>query len=137
MTRAYKVNHAPGSGRLVGRAVKKERRAAAVEQIKLLLAEGPKTAADLREALGLNGSTAFAYLHHMASDLRIARKTGTQDGKGRELWELGEDLTLPHPDAELDASFAQRAHTVPARQVGMWRDAMVAALFGPAGGVAA
>ena len=68
----------------------------------------------------------------MSVQLRVARRAGTQDEQKRELWELGEDPTLPSPDELLDQSFAQRRSAVPARQVGMWRDYLVAALFGPA-----
>ncbi|MEH6435810.1 hypothetical protein [Massilia sp. DD77] len=131
MERVYKLNHSPDSGRLIGRPAKEARRAAAVVRILELLAERPMTAAEVRAALYLNTSTAFAYLHYMASQLRQVRKTGTRDAKGRELWELGEDPTLPTPDQTLDLAFAQRRSTVPARQVGMWRDSLVAALFGP------
>ncbi len=46
------------------------------------------------------------------------------------LFELGKDLTLSAADQ-------QQTRTVPARQVGMWRDRLVAALFGPAQGAAA
>lgn len=137
MARVYKVQHRPGSLRLVGRAAKLARRAEVVEKIKVLLAQRRMSAAEIAEELDLLKTTAFAYLRHMSLELRVARKAGIQVEHGRQLWELGEDLTLPTPDELLEQSIAVRRSTVPARQVGMWRDSLVAALFGPARGAAA
>jgi len=57
--------------------------------------------------------------------LRIIRKA-KKNPDGSIEWELGEDATLPAEEA------GTKQHTVPARQMDMCRDALVAALFGPA-----
>lgn len=137
MERVYKLNHRPGSLRLLGRTEKLAAREAAVEQIKVLLAQRRMCAAEIADELNLVKTTAFAYLRYMAVQLRVARRAGAQDEQKRELWELGEDPTLPSPEELLDQSFAQRNATVPARQLGMWRDPLVAAIHGPALGAAA
>ena len=132
MARVYKVQHCPGSGRLVGRAEKKRRRAEAVEKITVLLAQRRMCAAEIADELQLVKGTAFAYLRFMASDLRVARKAGAQDDQGRELWELGEDPTLPSLEEVDAAADAPSRRMVPARQIGLVRDSLIAALFGPA-----
>lgn len=96
----------------------------AVAEIEKKLASGPMTRESIAAELGLNPSTAASYLRHMHQGLRIIRKAQRLPDN-RVLWELGEDLTLPD-----ETDVAQ--HTVPAEQVGMWRDPLVGALFGPA-----
>lgn len=120
-----------------GTAARRALRVESIERIRVLLADGPLSTTEARQALGLSPSSAYAFLQHMASNLREVRKSTMKDVKGRDLWELGEDLTLASSDQVLDAKFAQRRITVPARQMGMPRDHLVAALFGPALGAAA
>lgn len=120
-----------------GATEKRALRAVSVVRIRELLAGGPRTVIAIAADLGVSNSGAYSFLRYMAHDLREVRKADHQDAKGRDLWELGEDLMLPTPDELLDASFARQAKSVPARQVGMQRDRLVAALFGPAAGAAA
>lgn len=127
--RAYR-KHAAGSGSRAPHAVKLERRDAACARILVLLQSGPKSARALADEIGLIPSTAYAYLRYMAIDLRSVHRTGMLDQLKRETWALGEDLLLPTRDQMMDTAFAQRQRTVPAKQVGMWRDGLVSALFG-------
>lgn len=131
-TRTMKRSESPGSGRLLNRTEKLELRAQAVEQIKVLLAEKPRSPLEIAERLGLHKSTAYAHLNHMASELRLVRRSGHFDAKRRELWILGADHSLPTVEDRLDG-FKMKVATVPARQLGMARDALVAALFGTPG----
>lgn len=101
-----------------------------VGQIRELLANGPMTAHDIGAQLGISRTGVRRFLRYMANDLREVRKTGEQADRRRDLWELGENPEVVDPQVE------QQAQTVPARQVGMWRDSLVAALFGPAPGAA-
>jgi hypothetical protein len=112
------------------RADKIAQRAAAIARVLDLLAEAPRTALELSVILDVHQSTVFSYLHHMERELRTARKSGKRRGT-RELWELGADPLLPVKDAPRDVGHTPRNGTVPARQCGMWRDPLVAALFGP------
>lgn len=109
-------------------------RAASVARIKELLADGPKTAGELAQVLAeelqVVRATVFGYLRHMHKGERSIRTA--EDPRGRAaVWILGADPALPDPDEALDRSFARRCSMVPARQVGMPRDPLVAALFGP------
>lgn len=110
-------------------------RAASVARIKELLAVEPRTAAELSQVLAselqVTRTTVFGYLRHMHKTERSIRLAGETRGRA-ELWELGADPALPAPDEALDRSFARKCATVPARQVGMEREPLVAALFGPA-----
>jgi hypothetical protein len=109
-----------------------------IERITALMQkEGPKTIGELSERLSISRSRVAAYLYHMESELRTARRSGKYLAQ-RVLWELGADPLMPMMDDALDKSFAARRRIVPACQVGMARDWLVAALFGePAQGAAA
>lgn len=115
-------------------------RAASMARVKELLAAQPMTAAELARALvnelKIVQPTALGYLRHMHKAERSIRPTGETRGRA-ELWTLGTDPTLADPDEVLDRMFAAKRATVPACQVGMWRDPLVAAMFGPAQGAAA
>ena len=124
-------SHAPESGCRVSPAIRQERRIAACARILVALEAGPLAAGPVADLVGLNRSTGYAHLKYMASELRTVRRAG-HDEEGRVTWELGEDFSLPTPDECLDAAFAARHATVPARQLGMSRDSLVAAFFGPA-----
>ena len=106
-------------------------RAAAVAVIESQLLEGPKTIGELLAAVGGKRATLVSYLIHVHKTRRTARPTSERRGNGF-LWVLGADLTLPTQDEELDRMFAVKRGSGPARQIGMIRDPLVAALFGPA-----
>lgn len=119
----------PGVGRPGCSAEKRAMRTACVVRIREVLADGPMSTFDVKKALGVSSSATYAALNFMHNELREVRRSGQRDEKRAVLWELGEDLTLAAADQ-------QQTRTVPARQVGMWRDNLVAALFGPAQGSA-
>jgi len=97
----------------------------------LLKQQGSMTREEICAELGLGESAALTYLRRMRLDGKVCR-IETRKG-GAILWELGEDQLLDAPDSK----DGMKQHTVPARQLGMERDPMIAALFGPAMGVAA
>ncbi len=94
-------------------------------QLLELLAERRMTGPDLAEALGVSRPTAHEYLRRLEATGE-ARRSKERDACGRELWMLGRENEFESP-----------ATIVPARQIGMWRDALVAALFGPPGALLA
>lgn len=133
-----KRSHAPGSGSRAPNAVKLARREAACARILELLEDGPMAAAVLSEQIGVLKTTTYSYLRYMSIDLRSVHRTSQLDEQRRETWALGEDLNLPTREEMMDASFAQRQRTVPAKQVGMERHWLDVALFGaPAQGARA
>lgn len=101
-----------------------------VARILGLLKAGPKTAAEVSLAVGIHPSTAFAYLYYIERDLRQVRKSGAYNGRGA-LWELGANPLFGSTHSYNMNSEPTR-RTVPATQVGMWRDPLVAWLFGSA-----
>jgi len=127
-------------GALGSRQEQQAARAAGVARVKELLAHqpmtGPQLASVLLEELKVVQSTVLGYLRHMQKSERSIRPAGGMRGRA-ELWTLGADPALPDPDEVLDRMFAAKRATVPACQVGMWRDPLVAAMFGPAQGSAA
>jgi hypothetical protein len=102
-----------------------QQRAAFLKRIQKLLNVQPLTTDELNKELGLERYTLVSYLRYMRKEQRLIRQLA--DGK----WEMGEDPALPSVDAD-DGEGAKQQHVVPARQVGMRRDVLVAALFGPA-----
>jgi hypothetical protein len=108
-------------------------RSAAVKRIGELLDKCPLSAVDLAKVLRINSNTAYGYLRYMA-EMGEVRRTGKFDASRRELWELGAE-----DPARLEVREARSngATIVPACQVGMWRDPLDVALFGPARGAAA
>lgn len=129
MTKTIKRAHSPGSGRHMSTKEKLELREQAAKQIIAMLEQKPVTPVDVAEALGLNKATAYSHLRYMAGNRQV-RRSGKYDEHRRELWELGEDLTLPTKEEILDRDFEPKRPIVPACQVGMWRDCLVAAFFG-------
>lgn len=99
-------------------------REAAIERINALLAQGPASRATISATLGLNENTCSIYLGYMRKE-RMIRTNGKRRSFAALEWELGEDPNLP-PEGYAD----QRS--VKACQVGIKRDWLVAALFGPA-----
>ncbi len=110
-------------------------RAAVVAKVTELLQEGPKTASEMFSGVDCLRSTFSNYLNHMHKTLRLIHMTGTYRNRG-EVWALGPDTSLPPVDDELDHICAPKRGIYPARQIGMHRDALVTALFGPARGAA-
>lgn len=111
-------------------AARNEDRDRYVPLIRAILERGPEARGDIATELGLNPNTLTIYLRYMHQTLGEIRR-GPIAGNNSFRWELGEDPALCYRIEKGD----QR--TVPARQVGMWRDSLVAALFGPGQGAAA
>ena len=118
-------------GALGSKVAQQAARAEAVAKITESLAEGPKTMAELLDVVKCLRPTMANYMRYMHKKLRVIHMTGAYRNRG-ELWALGEDKTLPTSDEQLDSLFAVKRGCAPARQMGMWRDPLVAALFGPA-----
>lgn len=119
-------------GRLEDQAA---RRAAAIEQVRTLLAAQPLSCSDVATQLGMPSNTIYRYLCLMEEVGEVYRLEG-HDGNGRKIWALDSEDHQAATD-RAHAEHARRAWIVPARQVGMWRDSLDVALFGPArGGVA-
>lgn len=110
-------------------AEKIARREVAMERILALLAEKKLSVTDVAKDLGIHQTTAYGYLRYMA-DLGEAHRTEEAEENGRALWALGRDESnLPETGKQ---SGFKGTVIVPARQVGIPRDPLVAALFGPA-----
>ena len=109
------------------------RRATAIEKIRELLAEKPMSNMDLAVALGIPPRTVYGYLNYLQA-VDEAYQLDAPDSRGRKVWVLDDEQESV--DAAV-AQHAQRAWIVPARQLGMPRDPLVAALFGPTQGAAA
>lgn len=98
----------------------------------LLSKEGKKPVSFISQKLGLKQSTAHKYLLDMMRNQRNIRRSGELDDHKRVLWEIGEDPALPSPEDFLEMQFAPNQKYCIAVQVGIKRDPLVAALFGPA-----
>ena len=103
----------------------------AIELMTELLTESPRTVSDLVDQVGGLRPTISNYLQHMRRNLRTAMVV-SEPGIKPALWGLGVDPALAEVDARIDDAFAERRGIAPAKQVGMWRCPMVAAIFGPA-----
>jgi len=104
-------------------------------KIESLLAEhGQMTRGRLAAELGIALNTLDTYLRYMRNELGMIRQIGKYLD-GRPLWELGQDTGERRTNAPVKELHKQQ-QVVPAQQVGMWRDGLVAALFGPAQGAA-
>lgn len=123
-------------GTLGSKAEQLAARAEGVAKITAVLQEGPKSTPDICAATGLNRPLAFSYLRHMRETLRTVRILPEQQGRS-DVWALGEDPNVPTEDEKLDRLIAVKQARAPAQQIGMRRDPLVAALFGPAMGAAA
>lgn len=110
-------------------AEKLSRRDAAIERIAELLAEKQRTVIDLAAELSIPWNTVYGYMRFM-QEVGDAHQTGYFDSKRREFWAAGR--AKPGGEANVPDECVQRAWIVPARQMGMLRDPLVAALFGPA-----
>lgn len=109
------------------------RREDSIQQIRDALTEGAMTVGDIAERFGAPEGTIYGHMVHMEKQ-GTAHRTGRRDSRRRVLWAVGPKPAASPAAEQEEAMFGSR--TVPARQVGMWRDYMVAALFGPAQGAA-
>lgn len=108
------------------------RRNAALDQMRELLGKQPMSCGGLSAALGLPSGTIYGYLRYLESEGEVYL-THMVDEEGRKTWAIdNEELRVATDRKPVD--YGQRAWTVPARQMGMQRDPLVAALFGPAQG---
>jgi hypothetical protein len=105
------------------------RRAEALEKIRKLLPERPMSNLELAVKLNLPARTVYGYLCHL-QDMGEAYQMDGADSRGRKTWAI-DDAQKAAADRAAD-EHAKRAWIVPARQMGMPRDPLVAALFGPA-----
>lgn len=110
-------------------------REAAMSNMRELLGRKAMTTLELFKALGLNRSTGFAYLRKLHRQGVVHMLDEKRDGL--VLWALGADSKLADSDDEIDAAMELKRYVAQASQIGMWRDPLVAALFGPARGAAA
>lgn len=111
------------------------RREVVLDQIRALLAVKQITAPDLIQELGLTRNTAHAHLAYL-DELGEAHKTGKRDAQHRYLWAAGRAPLEQDEELEPEEVEPVRVTTVQACQIGMRRDPLVAALFGPARGAA-
>lgn len=129
----------PGMGAVSGRPSATEliaRREEFLEQIREMLAKGRVTAIGIAEQLGLSKISAYRYLA-ILGELGEAHRHWEHDSKGREQWASGRaPLQQEVAKEEIVEVQQPRAMIVPARQIGMWRDPLDTAFFGPAPGVA-
>lgn len=103
-----------------------ETRALFVQKIIELLERDRKASREtMCTELGLNPNACSMYLTYMRKELRLIRTTGTRNWLSAFEWELGEDPSLPAEGVPVQS-------TVKARQLGIKRDPLVAALFGMA-----
>lgn len=103
----------------------------AIKEIEAMLGEAPATIGEVYQAVDGMRATIVGYMSYMHKTLRKIRPTGTKKAHAM-LWELGADPALPDLDEELDRLIAAKRGWRPAVQVGMQRDPLIAALFGPA-----
>lgn len=106
-------------------------RAEAAKQIAALLAIEPMTIAEIVAELGMSRSTIFSYMRHMHEKLLTIRKLD-ESRDGSLLWTTGPDPAIQAKDEEFDKRMVEKRYAVQAHQIGMQRDYLVAALFGPA-----
>lgn len=101
------------------------------------------TSKDVVALIGMSTSHTYVYLRHLEEIGKIHRipaKVGlTQWAVGASAPIKARKRTGPRPktqaelDAEIDRRMGVKRKFMPAQQVGMVRDALIAALFGPAG----
>lgn len=104
-------------------------RAKAMVEIEAMLADAPATISEIYRVVAGSRPTLVGYVAYMHKKLRKIRPSGQLQGTSI-LWELGADPAIPSLDEELDRIFAPKRGIRPAVQIGMWRDDLVAALFG-------
>lgn len=108
------------------RAAPREEREYYIDLMLVLLKDcGSASTKTLCEQVGLPISTGAKYANYMHRELRLIRHAWERKPFGPSEWELGADPKLA-PNTE------SSRRSVPAQQVGIGRDPLVAALFGPA-----
>lgn len=111
------------------------RREAAIQKIRDVLTKRPMTAIELAVYIDLPTRTVYGYLARL-QDLGEAYCMDGTDERGRKTWAMDDEAQKIAADRAAH-EHSKRAWVVPARQMGMPRDPLVAALFGPARGAAA
>ena len=106
-------------------------RAAAVDKILDMLSMKRCTAPELAEVTKVEKNTLNGYLRYMQKTLRKVR-IASAAGIRPALWELGADPALPTEDEKLDQLIAPKRGIHKAVQIGIPRDPLIAAFFGPA-----
>lgn len=106
-------------------------RAAAMQKIEDMLREKQCTAPEMALATKVEKNTLNGYLRYMQKTLRKVR-IATEPGIRPALWELGADPSLPSEDEVLDRLIAPKRGIHKAVQIGIPRDPLIAAFFGPA-----
>lgn len=95
---------------------------------------GAAQVSDVMELLSLRYSVANDYMNHIAREMLLICETDTAPnltrGKPAKRWKMGVDPAFAALSIE-----NYRRSAAPAVQVGMWRDGLVAALFGDVGEV--
>lgn len=116
-------------------AAKRERwereRATAVAKILDMLSREHCSAPELAKATKTEPNTLNGYLRYMQKTLRKVR-IATPPSIRPALWELGADPSLPSEDEVLDRLIAPKRGIHKAVQIGIPRDPLIAAFFGPA-----
>jgi predicted ArsR family transcriptional regulator len=110
-------------------------RSAAIEDVRALLKDKPQSCFDLSAALGIPSSTIYGYLATL-QDMGEVYQMDAFDDRGRKTWAI-DNAAQQVATGRAQAEHSRRAWIVPARQVGMKRDPLIEALFGPAPGAAA
>lgn len=105
----------------------------ACDQIHALLAEKPRTVAEIADALKVKEGMAHRYLAYLA-EMGEACRQAERGPNNRQIWQAGRDGVAK--DEHRPSTAFSGVKVVPARQVGMWRHWMDVALFGPAPGAA-
>jgi hypothetical protein len=132
MSRAHIIQEDGPRGRSVEEIA--AAREVALARVRTMLADGPVTAHAICVELGMARGAGNRLLKHLAVDDE-AHPTRQFDEKRRELWAAGpgEQGTMR---PSLRKGVVRDVATVRAQQVGVQRDPLVAALFGPARGAA-
>lgn len=116
---------------LFSREEQEAARRKAIKEITDMLSDAPATIGEIYSAIDGMRATIVGYLGYMHKTMRAIRPSGGFKGRAR-LWELGADPALPDLDEELDRLIAAKRGWRKAEQIGMQRDPLIAALFGPA-----
>ena len=127
MSRANLIQDDGPRGRSVAEII--EQREKALARVRAMLAAGPVTAHAVCVELGMARGAGHRLLKHLAVHDE-AHPTRALDAKRRELWAAG-------AGEDQRKGAAVKIAIVRAQQVGVCRDPLVAALFGPAEGAAA
>lgn len=110
-------------------AEKIARREEAIVRIREMLAVRRRTVIDMAAEMNIPWNTVYGYMRFM-QEVGDAHPTGEFAQGRREFWAAGRGK--PREGAAAPDCSQRRAIVKPAQQVGMARDALVAALFGPA-----